>query len=97
AGLKELGAQIDQLRSIPKAAPLLPDVQIYHNAVRYALEYNEFFAPNEIAKAKNLLNQGKERARLLAMGQSPWVTQAGASARGYVSEIDGSVQPYGLY
>jgi dienelactone hydrolase len=33
----------------------------------------------------------------LARGESGWQTQAGPAALAYVSEIDGSVQPYGLY
>ena len=40
-----------------KAAPFLPDVQIYHNAVRYALQYREFFAPGDINKAKALMKE----------------------------------------
>jgi dienelactone hydrolase len=96
-GLADLGRALEGLRANPKAASLLPDVQIYHNAVRYALQYSEFFAPGDVTKAKTLLAQGQDRARLLASGQAPWLTQAGPSARGYVSAIDGSVQPYGLY
>lgn len=95
-GLAELGKSIDALKANPKSAPYVPDVQIYHNAVRYALQYNEFFAPADIGKAKTLLTQGKERARALAAGQMPWLTQTGPIALGYVSKIDGSVQPYGL-
>src|SRR6185369_829056 len=34
--------------------------------------------------------------RALAAGQAPWTTQPGLVLRGYVSKIDGSVQPYGL-
>lgn len=97
AGLADLGRAIEGLRANTKAAPLLPDVEIYHNAVRYALQYNEFFAPGDINKAKNLLNQGIERARQLAAGNTPWLHQPGPGARGYRSEIDGSVQPYGLF
>jgi hypothetical protein len=47
AGLKRLRASIDKLAG----NPLLPDVLIYHEAVRYALQYNEFFKLDEIAKA----------------------------------------------
>lgn len=97
AGLAELGRAIEALRGDAKAAPHLPDVQIYHNAVRYALQFNEFFAERDIPRARALLTQGSERARLLAAGQTPWLTQPGPSARGYLSRIDGSVQPYGLY
>lgn len=76
--------------------PLVVDVLIYQEAVRYALQYNEFFKVDEIAKAKVLLEHGEERARQLAQGQSPWATATGLIVRGYVSRIDKSVQPYGL-
>ena len=99
-GLAELGARIDALREALKGKPalleLLPDVQVYHNAVRYALRYNEFFNPEEIKTAKSHLKQGLERAQSLGEGKAPWATQTGLVVRGYVSEIDGSVQPYGL-
>src|SRR6059036_3915512 len=62
SGLARLRAATEKL----KANPLLPDVLIYQEAVRYALEYNEFFNANEIAKAKMLLQHGEERAGQLA-------------------------------
>ena len=37
-----------------------------------------------------------QRAKALRDGQAPWTTQTGLVVRGYVSKIDGSVQPYGL-
>lgn len=76
--------------------PLLPDVLIYQEAVRYALENNEFFKSDEILKAHKLLTNGLERARLLADGQHPWTTATGLVVRGYISKIDRSIQPYGL-
>ncbi len=103
AGIAALGKEIDSLRESLKKHPgsaallaLLPDVQIFHNAARYALAYNEFFKPEEIAAAKKQLKQGMERAQALREGKAPWATQTGLVARGYVSEVDGSVQPYGL-
>ncbi len=100
AGVDALGKEIDALRGVLKGKPdllgLLPDLQIYHNAVRYALAHDEFYRPREISVAKNLLAQGQERARQLREGQAPWNTATGLVVRGYVSKIDGSVQPYGL-
>jgi hypothetical protein len=100
ARVAELGREIEGLRSELKGKPalleLLPDVQIYHNAVRYALTYDEFYRTNETQVAKNLLRQGIERAQALRGGQAPWTKAAGLIVRGYVSRIDGSVQPYGL-
>ena len=96
-GLDELALDIAQAAKNAKNSQWLPDVQIYHQAVRYALQYNEFFNVNEINKAKSLLADGKARAQALTRGEVPWLTQAGPTVRGYISKIDGSVQPYGLY
>ena len=100
AGVDTLGKQIERLRHELKAKPalleLLPDVQIFHNAVRYALTYNEFYGKNEVAIARKLLAHGLERAEQLRAGKTPWTTATGLIVRGYQSKIDGSVQPYGL-
>ena len=95
-GLAELTALIQPLRNNAKAAPYLPDVLIYHKAVHDALKYQEFFDAKELPVAKELLTEGKERAEALANGQAPWLDKSGPIVRGYVSKIDGSVQPYGL-
>ncbi|MGE3803969.1 MAG: hypothetical protein AB7K24_04760, partial [Gemmataceae bacterium] len=99
-GLDELHKDIAGLEQALKGKAalleLIPDVAVYHKAVRYALQYDEFFSPNEIKAARGLLAQGKERAALLRQGKTPWTTATGLVVRGYVSKIDGSVQPYGL-
>jgi hypothetical protein len=100
SGEAALGQEIDALRAALKSKPalleLLPDVQIYHNAVRYALAHDEFYRSNEVSVARGLLKQGLERAQALRDGKSPWTAQTGLVARGYLSRIDGSVQPYGM-
>src|SRR5262249_33195693 len=89
AGIDELGKEIESLRTAlkPKAAllELLPDVQVYHNAVRYAVKHNEFFNAKEIPTAKGLLKQGMDRARQLRDGKAPWTTATGLVVRGYLS------------
>jgi Prolyl oligopeptidase family len=100
-GIAKLGAEIDALRDQLKKKPallaLLPDVQIFHNAVRYAVRYNEIFNPtNEIPAAKNLLKAGLDRAAELREGKPSWLSATGLVVRGYVSKLDDSVQPYGL-
>jgi hypothetical protein len=92
AGLAHLQGSIAKL----KAGPLVADVQIFSEAVRFSLQYNEFFKPAEAAAAKKLLEAGEERAAQLAEGQAPWTNATGLVVRGYVSKIDRSVQPYGL-
>ena len=96
--LKLLGDAIQQIQSSKdaKLAALASDVQIFHKAVHDALKYNEFFATGEIAKAKSLLKMGRDRAELLLKGDTSWTAAPDLVVRGYVSKIDGSVQPYGI-
>jgi dienelactone hydrolase len=100
AGAGELGKEIETLRAelTSKRAllDLLPDVQIYQKAVDWALRYDEFYKSNEVQIARALLQQGMERVRALRAGSAPWNNATGLVARGYLSKIDGSVQPYGL-
>ncbi len=89
--LKQLETQKDE-----RIERLLPDVRVFYKAVHDALAYNEFFAAGDIVKAKALLKEGRDRAEQLAAGKAPWESATGLVVRGYVSRIDGSVQPYGL-
>jgi dienelactone hydrolase len=93
---KEIASLQGRLRIDPAAASLLPDVEIFHKAVDWALRYNEFFKKDQFAQAKALLAEGSARAKALQGGQTPWTTQTGLVVRGYRSRIDGSVQPYGI-
>jgi dienelactone hydrolase len=100
-GVNELGMEIEKLHigleSHPDLQALLPDVQIFHNAVRYALAHDEIFdAKKEVPIARKLLEVGMERAKAFRTKPHPWTKQTGLVVRGYVSKIDGSVQPYGL-
>ncbi len=93
---REIEALKRELMSKPALLQLLPDVQIYHKAVHWAVAYNEFFKTNEPQVARLLLKQGMERAQSLREGRTPWATATGLVVRGYISRIDDSVQPYGL-
>jgi dienelactone hydrolase len=100
-GLANLGKEMGDLRKqfeqdkSPLLA-LLPDVQIFHNAVRYALANDEIYDLKEVPVAQAHLERGRERIQNLRQGKTPWTTATGLVVRGYVSKIDGSVQPYGL-
>jgi pimeloyl-ACP methyl ester carboxylesterase/translation elongation factor EF-1beta len=98
-GLAALRKNIDSIAVLAaneKFRHLLPDVEIYYNAVAYALKYDEFHKEAEIKIAYDLLKQGQERAAALRKGEAPWMQATGLVVRGYRSKIDGSVQPYGL-
>ncbi len=100
AGTDKLKAAIDLFAvSAEENSPmlaLLPDVEIFHKAVDWALRYDEFYNTNQIAIATKLLEQGNERLNWLQNGIARWTKTTGLVVRGYRSKIDGSVQPYGL-
>ena len=96
---KELKAGVERLSGLIAGLgthALVPDVMIFRDAVRYAVTYGEFFRADEPGKAKALLAEGVARAEALRNGEAPWTKATGLVVRGYVSKIDGSVQPYGL-
>src|SRR6266581_8148204 len=86
---KEIAALKRELAGKPELLALLPDAEIYYNALRYPLIYNE---PYDMKLLRRQISDGMDRAKMLREGKMPWVMEGGA--RGYVSKIDGSVQPY---
>ena len=69
---------------LPQRRPLRPDVQ------RVLRRQGDPPSPASSSQ------RGMERAKQLREGKAPWTTATGLVVRGYVSKIDGSVQPYGL-
>jgi hypothetical protein len=100
AGVAELARDIEalvrDLQGKPGMLDLLPDVRIFHKAVHVALEYDEFHDPKEFDLARGQLREGHRRAALLRAGKPEWTTTPGPHPRGYISAIDGSLQPYGF-
>ncbi len=74
----------------------IADVEVYLEAVRRPLKYDERLyagrGSTPVSYAQQTLATGMERAAQLAKGSAPWMTQSGV--RGFYSHIDGSAQPY---
>ena len=97
AKVDELSSRIRSLRAAHSDETLLADVEIFESAARMILEHpEEFFSETYVGQTLTVLDAGMERARQLAQSKSPWTTQKGRVLLGYRSEVDGSVQPYGL-
>ncbi len=100
AGAAALRVEIDalalKLKTDPALSPLLPDVEVFHKAVDWALRYDEFFDAKQIATARKALATGRERVAQLRAGRAPWLDATGLVVRGHRSQLDDSVQPYGL-
>ena len=73
-----------------------PDAAVYLHVARMADRLHLYTAKNQVGTVLRGLDQGLERCDLLSKGQTPWLTAPGRSLRGYVSRVDGSIQPYGV-
>jgi pimeloyl-ACP methyl ester carboxylesterase len=77
-------------------ADLEADAAIFAKGIIWALRYDTALQANDVVVIKRAQIRLTERASALASNQKPWATQKGKLARGFVSAIDGSVQPYGV-
>jgi dienelactone hydrolase len=93
---QEIKAARQELSGQPRLLELFPDVLIFHKAVDWALRYDEFYDPKEVKAARDLLKRGRERLEQIKSRKPEYLSECGLVVRGYVSRIDGSVQPYGL-
>ncbi len=94
-----LARQVAALKKQHRVAPMadrVADVEVYLDAVRRPLKYDErLYAPKNstaIDYALQTIADGMDRAEQLANGNTPWMTQSGV--RGFYSRLDGSAQPY---
>jgi dienelactone hydrolase len=94
AELEKGAADLAKELTALKGNPLLPDVAVFHKAVDWALRHDEFMDVKQVGAAKALLAEGRKRAGELKAGTPSWLNTN--APRGYVSRIDGSIQPYGL-
>lgn len=94
--LAELQTAVAELKKRDINPYLFADVAVFAKAVEWATRHNEFYTPQSGAHALAALATGLERAAQLAKGSSPWDQKSGHFIRGYISEVDGSVQPYAI-
>jgi len=97
AELQSLQARLAALREAPNISPdRWADAAVFVKGVVWALD----FGPVADARSRGLvrfgLDRAKERINDLAAGRHPWTERRGRTARGFISAIDDSVQPYCL-
>jgi Putative esterase len=86
------------VEGLPKETPrdLYADVAVYRKAADWVLRLEEFYEPKDVVTTLEAIDEGLRRTRLLDRGEHPWSEARGMVARGYVSKVDGSVQPYAV-
>lgn len=91
---QELQAELDE-----QPAPRLhtwADAAIFAKGLAWALRYDREFTPADVALLEKAVRRGKERWAALKRETAPWSSRRGKVALGYLSSVDGSVQPYGV-
>lgn len=72
------------------------DAAIFAKGLSWALRYDREFTPADVALLEKAIRRGNERHAAATKEQSLWIERRGKIALGYLSKVDGSVQPYGL-
>ncbi|HAV33538.1 MAG TPA: hypothetical protein DCX79_16165, partial [Planctomycetaceae bacterium] len=106
--LAEAGQQLQLLRTelaglrdrpelqTTQGRQLLADVQVFEKAAAWMLRFSEFPKEPWAGQLQRVLSEGRRRASRLLEGAPDWNLRVGTTIRGYVSAVDGSVQPYAL-
>lgn len=106
AGAADLRRELNTVAAtVGEANEWQPDVEVFIRAVELAVDQNLFYKPRDIDSATKMLQiaeqrldavrQGKRGVSLLAIGSSGDAASR-LNVGGFVSAIDGSVQPYGF-
>ena len=108
ADLKPIVEQRDKLRALVETLrgkqelqtqdgeSLLSDVAVFEKAASWMLRFEEFPKPDYLDQLRQALVKGIVRAEKLQGDKVDWTLQPGTTVRGYVSAVDGSVQPYAI-
>lgn len=101
--LKQIEEKTKRLREAVDAAATnipkthRPDLEIYVKAAEWIVRHQEWFTADIGKQTLAVIDQGLKRADDAKRGNTTWLKPAGRSvARGYRSNIDNSVQPYGV-
>lgn len=93
--LKSLAQDFQAVKKHARAA----DADIFLKAVRYALDFDEWYdkKPEDgVKKANVLLDEAEQRIAALKKNKTPWMEGSGQKVLGFYSKIDDSPQPYGV-
>src|SRR5262245_7501222 len=92
-----LAQAVQKLKSRRVDDALLADVEVYLKAAQWIQRYpEEFFKKDYVASTLAVLDRGLERAGELEAGRPSWDKAKGRFSRAYRSQVDGSLQPYGM-
>ena len=95
ATLKKIEEQTAKLKEA--VSDLEPDLTIFVKAAEWIVRHDEWFTADSAKQTLAILEEGFKRAEAIKAGKRPWRQVEGQMvARGYRSNVDDSVQPFGV-
>ena len=99
ADLKSLDERLQALKKALLTArklDLIANAEVFRKGVVWPMRYETKLEPADVALIRKALKRCAERVDSLESGKPSWPTRTGKSVRGYISDVDGSVQPVGV-
>ncbi|APW59178.1 prolyl oligopeptidase family serine peptidase [Paludisphaera borealis] len=101
SGLRDASARLATLKrdaaDHSKGEPdRIADAELFAKGVAWALKYDASFSTADRGILKSAVDRFRSRVNALEAGESPWAGRKGKVVRGFVSAVDGSVQPYAV-
>ncbi len=90
---------LSTVNALPTSLPrdVKADVAVYLKAAVWIARHNEYYVKDSGKQTLAVLDAGLARAKAAATGKTPWRDVRNKPViRGYVSQVDGSVQPYSV-
>ena len=102
-GVRELTERLERLRDAKSQTPKtkttpdqLVDAEVYLKGITWALNDEARIEPGDVPLLSRAIETCRARVASLETGKTPWTDTPGRFVRGFVSALDGSVQPYGV-
>lgn len=95
--LKLLQKRLAVLRKNPAVKPdHWADAHVFLKGIVWAIDFGPIKNAKDHQLLRSALRRAHERIDSLEAGRPAWVEKKGRTIRGFISEVDGSTQPYGL-
>jgi hypothetical protein len=91
---RRLQAALDQRTD--RESPAWADAAVFAKGLTWALKYDRDFSSAHVQLLERAVTRTEDRLAALTAGSLAWKDRRGKLALGYVSKVDGSVQPYGV-
>jgi len=79
-----------------RAIDLQSDAEIFAKAAQWSLRFSASPSEDELSKAADLEARSQAKLNAINQGDATWIDRKGSIIRGHRSQVDDSVEPYGV-